>query len=96
VAQTVTHWWTMSSPHVPVSQWVMSPGECMQRLATLVSRPSAAPDCFHGVLAPNAKLRAIVVPQEPVAPARAPKPAECEGTVRKALRKSDFAAHLQH
>jgi Putative transposase len=32
----------------------------------------------HGVLAPNAKLRALVVPQEPEAPAHKAKPAECE------------------
>ena len=33
---------------------------------------------FHGELAPNAKLRAQVVPQEPEAPAQEAKPAECE------------------
>ena len=37
---------------------------------------------FHGVLAPSfttsAKLRALVVPQEPEAPAQEAKPAECE------------------
>ena len=33
---------------------------------------------FHGVLAPNAKLRALVVPQEPETPAQAVVPAECE------------------
>ena len=37
---------------------------------------------FHGVLAPNAKLRALVVPQrvpqEPEASAHEAKPAECE------------------
>jgi len=32
----------------------------------------------HGVLAPNAKLRALVVPQEAKAPAQEAKPAECE------------------
>ena len=32
----------------------------------------------HGVLAPNAKLRALVVPQEAEAPAQAAPPAECE------------------
>ena len=30
------------------------------------------------MLAPNAKLRALVVPQEPEAPAQAAKPAECD------------------
>ena len=33
---------------------------------------------FHGVLAPNAKLRAMVVPQGPVEPADAAQPARCE------------------
>ena len=42
---------------------------------------SAAPDprlANHGVLAPNAKLRALVAPQEPEAPAQAGLSAECE------------------
>ena len=33
---------------------------------------------FHGVLAPNAKLRAMVVPQEPVEATQAAQSAECE------------------
>ncbi len=33
---------------------------------------------FHGVLAPNAKLRALVVPQEHAAPAQETKSAECD------------------
>ena len=33
---------------------------------------------FHGVLVPNAKLRALVVPQEPEPPVQAAPPAECE------------------
>ena len=33
---------------------------------------------FHGVLAPNAKLRALVVPQGPVEGTQAAQPAECE------------------
>ena len=44
---------------------VMSPLEFMQRLAALVPRPRRHLIRFHGVLAPNAKLRAQVVPQEP-------------------------------
>ena len=50
----------------------------MQRLAALVPRPRLHLIRFHGVLAPNAKLRALVVPQEPEAPAQEAKPAECE------------------
>ena len=44
---------------------VMSPLEFMQRLAALVPRPRLHLIRFHGVLAPNAKLRAPVVPQGP-------------------------------
>jgi Putative transposase len=42
---------------------VMSPLEFMQRLAALVPRPRLHLIRFHGVLAPNAKLRAQVVPK---------------------------------
>jgi hypothetical protein len=64
------------------THWVMSPLEFMQRLAALVPRPRLHLIRFHGVLAPNAKLRPLVVPQRPleqgelaVQPAAA---AECE------------------
>ena len=61
---------------------VMSPLEFMQRLAALVPRPRLHLIRFHGVLAPNAKMRALVVPQEVLqAPKPAPqeaKPAKCE------------------
>ncbi len=57
---------------------VMSPLEFMQRLAALVPRPRLHLIRFHGVLAPNAKLRALVVPQEPEPPAQAAPPAACE------------------
>ncbi|MBK6865746.1 MAG: transposase [Ideonella sp.] len=57
---------------------VMSPLEFMQRLAALVPRPRLHLIRFHGVLAPNAKLRALVVPQEPKPAAQAAQPAECE------------------
>ncbi len=42
---------------------VMQPQEFMQRLAALVPRPRLHLIRFHGVLAPNAKLRATVIPQ---------------------------------
>jgi len=42
---------------------VMTPPEFMQRLAALIPRPRLLLIRFHGVLAPNAKLRALVVPQ---------------------------------
>ena len=41
---------------------VMSPLEFLQRLAALVPRPRLHLIRFHGVLAPNAKLRAAIVP----------------------------------
>ena len=50
----------------------------MQRLAALVPRPRLHLIRFHGVLAPNAKLRELVVPQEAEASAQAVPPAECE------------------
>ena len=63
---------------------VMSPLEFMQRLAALVPRPRLHLIRFHGVLAPSstnsAKLRALVVPQEPEPAAQAAQPAECEAT----------------
>jgi len=46
---------------------VISPLEFTQRLAALVPRPRLHWIRFHGVLAPNAKLRAMVVPQGPKA-----------------------------
>ena len=41
---------------------IMSPLEFMQRLAALVPRPRLNLIRFHGVLAPNAKLRAQIIP----------------------------------
>jgi uncharacterized protein (DUF983 family) len=60
---------------------VMSPLEFMQRLAALVPRPRLHLIRFHGVLAPNAKLRPLVVPQGPQvqqAASEARAAAECE------------------
>lgn len=42
----------------------MSSPEFMQRLAALVPRPRLNLIRFHGVLAPNAKLRAQIIPDE--------------------------------
>ena len=59
----------------------MSPLEFMQRLAALVPRPRLHLIRFHGVLAPNAKLRRLVVPQGPQvqeAASEAAAAAECE------------------
>jgi hypothetical protein len=56
----------------------MSPLDFMQWLAALVPRPRLKLIRFHGVLAPNAKLHAQVVPQESEAPAQAAPPADSE------------------
>ncbi len=60
---------------------VMSRLEFMRRLAALVPRPRLHLTRFHGVLAPNAKLRALVVPQGPDVerqPTEAAPATECE------------------
>jgi len=41
----------------------MTPIDFMERLATLVPRPRLHLIRLHGILAPNAKLRALVVPR---------------------------------
>ena len=46
----------------------MTPLEFMQRLAALVPRARLHRTRFHGVLAPNARLRAAVVPGPPEQP----------------------------
>ncbi|MBU6257285.1 MAG: transposase [Burkholderiales bacterium] len=48
-----------------IAYLVMSPLEFMQRLAALVPRPRLHLIRFHGVPAPNVKLRALVLPQGP-------------------------------
>ena len=50
--------WRNGATHI-----VLTPMEFMQRLAALVPRPRLHLIRFHGVLAPNAKLRSKVVPQ---------------------------------
>lgn len=50
--------WRDGTTHI-----VMSPLEFMQRLAALVPRPRLHLIRFHGVLAPNAGLRAAIVPR---------------------------------
>ena len=52
--------WRDGTTHI-----VMSPLEFMQRLAALVPRPRLHLIRLHGVLAPNAKLRTLVVPHGP-------------------------------
>jgi hypothetical protein len=79
---------------------VMSPLEFMQRLAALVPRPRLHLIRFHGVLAPNAKLRTLVVPQGPPAQAQAATEAaaaaECEvETVQPRPRRISWAQLLK-
>lgn len=79
---------------------VMSPLEFMQRLAALVPRPRLHLIRFHGVLAPNAKLRSRVVPQGPPtqAPAATEAPAggESEGqTVQARAQRISWARLLK-
>ena len=57
----------LKSPyHDGTTHVVMSPLEFMQRLAALVPRPRLHLIRFHGVLAPNAKLRPEIIPNVPV------------------------------
>ena len=56
---------------------VMSPLEFMQRLAALVPRPRLHLIRFHGVLAPNAKLRPAIIPSAAI-DANAPAAAQGE------------------
>ena len=56
----------------------MSPLEFTARLAALVSRPQLRSISFPGVVAPNAKLRARVVPQGPEPTAQQAKSAAYE------------------
>jgi hypothetical protein len=55
--------WRDGTTHI-----VMSPPEFMQRLAALVPRPRLHLLRYHGVLAPNAGLRAAIVPGPPEKP----------------------------
>ncbi|MBA2594621.1 MAG: transposase [Gammaproteobacteria bacterium] len=73
----------LKSPyHDGTTHVVMSPLEFMQRLAALVPRPRPHLIRFHGVLAPNARLRPEIIPSVPLNahppsadPAEAPPPA---------------------
>lgn len=58
---------TLKTPYRDgTTQIVMQPLEFMQRLAALVPRPRLHLIRFHGVLAPNAKLRPQIIPSAPV------------------------------
>ncbi|MGH8773510.1 MAG: transposase, partial [Burkholderiales bacterium] len=55
----------------------MLPHEFMQRLAALVPRPRLHLIRFHGVLAPNAKVRPAIIPSAAI-DANAPAPDQGE------------------
>jgi hypothetical protein len=78
---------------------VMSPLQFMQRLAALVLRPRLHLIRYHGVLAPNARLRPLVVPQEPELqerPAEAAAAAGCEAdTVQSRPHRISWARLLK-
>jgi hypothetical protein len=78
---------------------VMSPLQFMQRLAELVPRPRLHLIRFHGVLAPNAKLRPVVVPQRPEVqeqPTEVAVAGECEvETVRARPHRVSWARLLE-
>ncbi len=78
---------------------VMSPLEFMQRLAALVPRPRLRLIRFHGVVAPNAKLRPLVVPQGPEVEKQATDVAvasECEAqTVQARAHRISWAQLLK-
>ena len=85
---------------------VMSPLEFMQRLAALVPRPRPRLHLirFHGVLAPNAKLRAKVVPRPREEPAQGvPSPEDTKAAQGRPMRlgwakllKRVFNLDLEH
>lgn len=73
----------------------------MQRLAALVPRPRLYLIRFHGVLVPNAKLRARVVPQGPLKQeeptTEAASEAECEvETVQARPHRMSWAWLFKH
>lgn len=70
--------WHNGTTHI-----VLTPMEFMQRLAALVPRPRLHLIRFHGVLAPNAKLRSKVVPTPPTT--------ACEGDCQHAHRANRCA-----
>jgi len=73
---------------------VMLPLEFIPRLAALVPRPRLHLIRFHGVLAPNAMMRAQVAPEQPKLPAQAALPVECEETCAHCERRSG-TAHIR-
>ncbi len=57
-----------------VTEWQGSPVDFLARLATLIPPPRQHSVRYHGVFAPNAKLRSAVVPRAPAESASEPGP----------------------
>ena len=62
VAVALQHEWADGTTHL-----VFTPGELLERRATLVPRPRVNFLLYHGVLAPNVKWRRAIVPVGPAA-----------------------------
>jgi hypothetical protein len=74
---------------------VMSPLEFMQRLSALVPRPRLHLIRCHGVLAPNAKLRSLVVPRgRPRRRNRPPRPQQPPASAKSTLSRPGRDASL--
>jgi Putative transposase len=71
---------------------VMSPLEFMQRLAALVPRPPLLLTRFHGVLAPKATLRPLVVPRGPPRRHRRPPRPQPKPSAKSSPAKRDRVA----
>jgi len=89
--------------HDGTTHVVMSPLEFMERLAALVPRPRLHLIRFHGVLAPNARLRPEIVPSVSLNPhtpsadhAEAPPPAAPACLSWARLLKRVFEIDLEH
>jgi Putative transposase len=83
------------------SHIVLAPLEFMQRLAALVPRPRLHLLRFHGVLAPNARLRAAIVPSPPDKPIdHLTDPAQAQGAPARLswarLLQRVFGIDLEH
>jgi hypothetical protein len=86
---------TLKTPYLDgTTHIVMEPLEFMQRLAALVPRPRLHLIRFHGVLAPNAKLRPAIIPSAS-AEANAPAPDQAETPPPSSLARMSWARLLK-
>ena len=86
---------TLKTPYRDgTTQIVMEPLEFLQRLAALVPRPRLHLIRFHGVLAPNAKLRSAIVPSASTE-ANATAPAQAETAPPSDLGRMSWARLLK-